>query len=70
MDDAQYNEIRLYLKTEVLPAFLPSTASNFRAQCAKYELRGGKLFRDEKLVLKESQLDEVWQQCHQHRGIT
>ena len=70
MDDAKYLDIQEYLLNGTLPTNLPSTASNFRAQCAKYVHKQGKLFRDDKLVLKKSQLDTVWQQCHQHRGIT
>ena len=70
MDDSKYLEIEEYLLSATLPANLPSTASNFRAQAAKYEIKSGKLYRDEKIVLKKSQLDEVWEQCHQHRGIT
>ena len=69
MDDRDYEKKQEFLESGTLPANLPSTASNFRAQCAKYELKGTKLFRDDKIVLKKSQLDEVWQQCHQHRGI-
>ena len=70
MEESDYEAVKKFLLTSTLPDTLPSTASNFRAQAAKYEIRSGKLYRDEKLVLKKSQLEEVWQQCHQHRGIT
>ena len=69
MQDEEYTAIREYLMRGQMPTNLPSTASNFRATCAKYECKAGKLWRDDKLVLKESQLEDVWQQCHQHRGI-
>ena len=70
MEDSYYKKIVEFKLEGTIPMSIPSTASNFRAQCDKYDIKGGKLFRDEKLVLKKSQLDDVWEQCHQHRGIT
>ena len=70
MEDEKYSQVVAFLQLGNLPHHYPSSKSNFKAECQKYTLKNGKLYRDEKPVLKASQLEEVWEQCHGHRGIS
>ncbi len=64
MEKSAYDAIVTYLRNNILPDVFPSTQSNFRATCAKFELRNDTLFRSNKKVLKENELEQVWHEFH------
>jgi hypothetical protein len=69
MEDVLYEAYVGFLQNGVVPLDLPSTKSNFISTASKYFLSpSGVLMRNMKRVLKESELDEVWRQMHNHSG--
>ena len=69
MDHTLYEKVTNFLNNGTLPAEFPSTQSNFVAMCKKFSLnRKGRLVRDERIVLKDTEIEETFEQLHQHTG--
>jgi len=69
MEEARYKMLSNYLNTGTLPRVYPSTKSNFISEAKKFSLNGkNRLVRDGRIVLKQRELDETYEQLHQHSG--
>ena len=69
MEDSLYYSYVNYLNDGTLPLRFPSTKSNFIAVCQKFRLNENiYLIRNDKLVLRKSELENVFQEIHQHSG--
>ena len=69
MDHSLYLQVTEFLSTGTVPTVFPSTQSNFVAMCKKFSLnRKGRLVRDGRIVLKDTEIEETFHQLHQHTG--
>ena len=67
MDKIQYDSIVKYLQRGMYPFDLKGDTSkktNFRKLCRRYRLDSGKLYKDEKIVLREDDLVDEVQKWH------
>ena len=71
MNDLKYHEVQAYLMDNTLPECYDSTKSNFVAMARNYELnRQGNLMRKNKMVVKFSMREEIFNALHNHSGRT
>ena len=68
MDDYLYAQIVQYKSQGSLPSTFTSTKGNFIQLCDKFQLEGQFLKRDNKTVLKHSQLDGKHQNTRQNKN--
>ena len=65
MEDRKYEAIVEYLRNGNFPSNFDSTKGNFKANAENYTLNGrGNLIRDEKIVVKMSDIPTIWAQYH------
>jgi len=69
MENGTYTKVKNYLIDGTLPSSFPSTKSNFIALCSKFSLnKKTRLIRDNRIVLKESEIEKIFRELHQHSG--
>ena len=69
MNDQLYAEVKEFLLSEKLPRTYASTKGNFIATARQYKVnRKGNLKRDDKIVVKDSETELMWNDFHQHQG--
>ena len=69
MEGWQYEMFSNYLRTGTLPKVFPSTKSNFVSVVKHFSLnQKNRLVRDGRIVLKASEIEDVFAQLHQHSG--
>ena len=65
MQAIKYLHLANFLTSGILPSTFSSTKPNFLATASKYEVNGkNQLTRNGKLVVKESEKDMIFKQCH------
>ena len=63
MDNSKYQDIVNFLRDQEVPETCKNK-SNFKRDCKKYSLENGRLLRNDKIVLKEEDLEDVWFEHH------
>lgn len=69
MEISTYDKVANFLNDGTLPRSFPSTKSNFVAMCEKFSLnKKNRLVRDNRIVLKETEIEQTFSEIHQHSG--
>ena len=71
MEAKEYEEIKKYLETGILPTKFPSTKGNFITTANRYDINiNGALLRNGRLVAQKSEMFDIWTTFHTHSGRT
>lgn len=69
MEDILYEQVRQYLLKNKIPKNLKTSKSNWLATARKYEINNkGFLIRNQKIVVRASLQEKVFEEMHRHSG--
>ena len=65
MDPTKYSNVYHYLNMGTIPPAIPlNRRHNFISTASQYRIQAGKLMRQGKQVVKQAELDELWDEMH------